>query len=51
MILNVSYFVNEKRVLFTDLKKIKIKRKDYIDFVESIKKDATISRKEEMETG
>jgi hypothetical protein len=36
--LNVTYSVNGKPITFENLKKIQVTRKDYIDYMESIKK-------------
>lgn len=37
-ILTATYSVNGKRLEFNELKKIEITKKDYIDYIESIKK-------------
>ena len=36
--MNVTYSVNGKPITFENLKKIQVTRKDYIDYMESIKK-------------
>lgn len=38
-ILTVSYSVNGKPIDSKDLKKLKITKKDYIDYIESIRKN------------
>lgn len=38
--MTVTYSVNGKNVRFEDLKKLEITKKDYIDYVEAIKKTA-----------
>lgn len=43
--LTVSYSVNGNPIAFDDLKKIKITRKDYIDYAESIIKKAKTNKK------
>lgn len=40
MTLTVTYSVNGKSITYEELKNIQITRKDYIDYVESIKKKA-----------
>lgn len=41
--LNVTYSVNGKPITFENLKRIQITRKDYIDYIESIKNKRTSS--------
>ena len=38
-----SYYINDKKIKFEELKKIQITRKDYIDYIESLKKKTKIS--------
>lgn len=38
-LLSVSYSVNNQAIKEDDLKKIQINKRDYIDYVESIKKE------------
>lgn len=38
-----SYYINDKKIKFEELKKIQITRKDYIDYIESLKKKIKIS--------
>ena len=39
ILLTVTYSVNGKPISADDLKKVQITRKDYIDYVETLKKD------------
>ena len=43
--MTVSYSINGKDITYDKLKEIRITKKDYIDYIDSIKKNSEISTK------
>lgn len=48
-LLTASYSVNGEPIEFEDLKKIEITKKDYIDYIENIRKKVNDFDKEQIE--